>query len=114
MVRRVLLPFLRPAIFSAALIAFLQSFENYNTRLFVIGAEDTLTINIATRVRLGLTPAVNAVGVLFIAATLLAATGWAMSRRRENAARLERPAAGPGERLIRRSRNRLTAGGAAD
>ncbi|BCX18497.1 MAG: putrescine ABC transporter permease PotI [Geminicoccaceae bacterium] len=98
MVRRILLPYLRPAILSACLIAFLQSFENYNTTLFVIGAEDTLTINIATRVRLGLTPAVNAIGVLFIAATVLAAIGWALLRRRETVRR-ERPAAAPAPKL---------------
>jgi spermidine/putrescine transport system permease protein len=86
-IRRILLPYLRPAILSACLIAFLQSFENYNTTLFVIGAEDTLTINIASRVRLGLTPAVNAIGVLFIGATVLAAVGYAFLRRREERAR---------------------------
>lgn len=86
-IRRILLPYLRPAILSASLIAFLQSFENYNTTLFLIGAEDTLTINIATRVRLGLTPAVNAIGVLFIVATILAAIAYALLRRREERAR---------------------------
>ncbi len=86
-VRRILLPYLRPGLLSAALVAFLQSFENYNTTLFVIGAEDTLTINIATRVRLGLTPVVNAIGVLFIAATVLAAVIYAALRRREERAR---------------------------
>lgn len=91
MVRKILLPHLRPALLSACLLAFLQSFENYNTTLFVIGAEDTLTINIATRVRLGLTPAVNAIGVLFIAATVAAAIGYALLRRRE--AQSRRPAA---------------------
>lgn len=95
-VRRILLPYLRPALLSACLIAFLQSFENYNTTLFVIGAEETLTLNIATRVRLGLTPAVNAVGVLFIAATILAAAVFAVLRRREETARARAAAAATG------------------
>ena len=34
--RQILLPFLRPAIFSAAVIAFLASFENYNTSVFTL------------------------------------------------------------------------------
>ena len=83
MLRRVLLPYLRPAILSGAMLAFLQSFENYNTTLFVIGIQDTLTINIASRVRLGLTPAVNAIGVIMIALTIIGAVGYEILRRRE-------------------------------
>jgi spermidine/putrescine transport system permease protein len=83
MLRRVLLPYLRPAILSGALLAFLQSFENYNTTLFVIGIQDTLTINIASRVRLGLTPAVNAIGVIMIALTIVGAVGYEILRRRD-------------------------------
>ncbi len=54
----ILLPFLRPASFSAAVIAFLSSFENYNTTTFAILADKTLTTVLAGRVRAGLTPAV--------------------------------------------------------
>jgi spermidine/putrescine transport system permease protein len=86
---RILLPYMRPAILSAALIAFLQSFENYNTTLFVIGTQDTMTINIATRVRLGLTPAVNAIGIILIALTIVGAVVYEILRRREEAARIE-------------------------
>ncbi len=84
---RILLPYMRPALLSAALIAFLQSFENYNTTLFVIGIQETMTLNIATRVRLGLTPAVNAIGVILIALTVLGAVAYEVVRRREEAAR---------------------------
>ncbi|MFW5680481.1 MAG: ABC transporter permease, partial [Pseudomonadota bacterium] len=84
---RILLPYLRPAILSAALIAFLQSFENYNTTLFVIGIQETMTLNIATRVRLGLTPAVNAIGVILIGLTVIGAVLYEVLRRREAAAR---------------------------
>lgn len=82
---RILVPFLRPAILSAALIAFLQSFENYNTTLFVIGTETTLTVRIASMVRLGVTPEVNALAVLFVAGTVLAAVLYELRRRREKA-----------------------------
>ena len=37
--RKVLLPFLKPAIGSAAVLAFLASFENYNTTVFTIVSE---------------------------------------------------------------------------
>lgn len=87
-VKRVLLPYMRPAILSACLIAFLQSFENYNTTLFVIGIQDTMTINIATRVRLGLTPAVNAIGVILIAMTVCGAVLYEILRRREQPERI--------------------------
>jgi ABC-type spermidine/putrescine transport system permease subunit II len=43
MFRHILLPVLRPAIVSAAVIAFRSSFENYNTTTFAILADNTLT-----------------------------------------------------------------------
>jgi spermidine/putrescine transport system permease protein len=79
--RRVLLPFLKPALIAAAFIAFLQSVENYNTTLFVRGFDTPLTVYIATKVRTGLTPAVNALGLVLIAITILAAVGYEISRR---------------------------------
>ncbi|MFP4137120.1 MAG: ABC transporter permease [Halomonas sp.] len=85
--RRILLPFLRPAILSAAVIAFLQSFENYNTTLFVVGHDTTLTVYIASKVRTGLTPAVNALGLILILVTVVLAAAYELRRRRE-AARL--------------------------
>ncbi|MFP4262038.1 MAG: ABC transporter permease [Halomonas sp.] len=85
--RRILLPFLRPAILSAAVIAFLQSFENYNTTLFVVGHDTTLTVYIASKVRTGLTPAVNALGLILILVTVVLAAVYELKRRRE-AARL--------------------------
>lgn len=81
--RRILLPYLKPAIFSAAAIAFLQSFENYNTTLFVKGYDTTLTVYIASKVRTGLTPAVNALGLVMISVTILLAIIYEVKRRRE-------------------------------
>lgn len=81
--RRILLPYLKPAIISAAAIAFLQSFENYNTTLFVKGYDTTLTVYIASKVRTGLTPAVNALGLVMISITILLAIVYEMKRRRE-------------------------------
>lgn len=81
--RRILLPYLKPAIFSAAAIAFLQSFENYNTTLFVKGYDTTLTVYIASKVRTGLTPAVNALGLVMITITILLAVVYEWKRRKE-------------------------------
>src|SRR3546814_2814468 len=57
--RRITLPYLRPSLLAASVLAFLQSFENYNTTLFVRGVDTTLTIYIASKVRTGVTPAVD-------------------------------------------------------
>jgi len=84
--RRVTLPFLRPSILAGCLIAFLQSFENYNTTIFVRGFDTTLTVYIASKVRTGVTPAVNALGLILIAVTVLAAIAYEVRRRREAAA----------------------------
>jgi spermidine/putrescine transport system permease protein len=83
--RRILLPHLWPAIVAAGVLAFFQSFENYNTTLFTRGTDSTLTIFIASKVRTGLTPAVNALGLVLIALTVLGAVAYEVLRRREAA-----------------------------
>lgn len=82
-VRRILLPYLKPAIITAGVIAFLQSFENYNTTLFVRGFDTTLTVYIATKVRTGLTPAVNALGLIMILLTVFAAVIYEILRKKD-------------------------------
>lgn len=81
--RRITLPFLRPTILTAAVIAFLQSFENYNTTMFAIGGQHTLVTEIGSRMRFGLSPVVNAIGILFILATIAFAVAWGILRERE-------------------------------
>lgn len=81
--RRILLPYLRSSLLAAGTIAFMQSFENYNTTLFVRGAETPLTIFIATKVRTGLTPAVNALGLVLMILTVLGAVLWELANRRQ-------------------------------
>jgi spermidine/putrescine transport system permease protein len=71
--RKVLLPFLRPAILSAAVIAFLASFENYNTTVFTISHYHTFTMAIAQKVRLGLDPSISALAFIIIVLTLTGA-----------------------------------------
>jgi spermidine/putrescine transport system permease protein len=67
------LKFLRPAIIGAAAVAFLMSFENFNTTLFLVGSEATLPINLYLQVRDGSTPVINAISFLLIVGTSLAA-----------------------------------------
>lgn len=79
--RRVTLPFLAPALATAAVIAFLQSFENYNTTVFAIGNGHTLVTEIGARLRFGLTPAINALGVIFLLVTVVGAVAFARAGR---------------------------------
>ncbi|MDW3204260.1 MAG: ABC transporter permease [Alphaproteobacteria bacterium] len=56
------LPFLRPAMIAAGIVAFLVSFENFNTTLFLVGSESPLTITMFDRMaKVGSTPVLNAV-----------------------------------------------------
>jgi len=71
--RRILLPFLKPAIGGAAVIAFLASFENYNTTVFTISFYNTFTVEVAQKVRLGIDPTISALAVIVIAISLVAA-----------------------------------------
>ncbi|MEB8388786.1 ABC transporter permease [Rhodobacteraceae bacterium KMM 6894] len=85
--RKILLPFMRPAIASAAVLAFLASFENYNTTTFTFGAYPTLTIELAQKVRYGITPAISALAFIIVALTVFAAlANEANIRRKELAA----------------------------
>ncbi|UWR96358.1 ABC transporter permease [Phaeobacter inhibens] len=82
--RKVLLPFMKPAIASAAVLAFLASFENYNTTTFTFGEYPTLTIELAQKVRYGITPAISALAFIIVVLTVFAALfNEATIRRRE-------------------------------
>ena len=80
---KVLMPFLRPAIFSAMGLAFLTSFENYNTTVFTIQADSTLTTVLAGKVRMGTQPDLAALAVLIIGVTLIGAISIEVAKRRE-------------------------------
>lgn len=69
----VILPFLRPALIGAGAVAFLMSFENFNTTLFLIGSDTTLPINLYLQVRDGSTPIINSISFLLIITTSIIA-----------------------------------------
>ncbi|WP_027186166.1 ABC transporter permease [Desulfovibrio inopinatus] len=69
----VTLRYLQPAIIGAGAVAFLMSFENFNTTLFLVGSEPTLPINLYMQVRDGSTPVINAVSLMLIVGTSLLA-----------------------------------------
>lgn len=68
-IRYITLPFLKPALIGSGAVAFLMSFENFNTSLFLVGSETTLPINLYLQVRDGSTPIINAVSFLLIVST---------------------------------------------
>ena len=72
-IRHITLPFLRPALVGSGAVAFLMSFENFNTTLFLVGSETTLPINLYLQVRDGSTPIINAVSFLLIVSTSILA-----------------------------------------
>lgn len=80
--RKILLPFMRPAIASAAVLAFLASFENYNTTTFTFGSYPTLTIELSQMVRYGINPSISALAVIIVAITVFGALAVEVYRRR--------------------------------
>ena len=81
--RKVLLPFLKPAIGSAAVLAFLASFENYNTTVFTSLTSETLVTVLASKARHGINPSISALAVVIIALTLAGAAVYEILKRRE-------------------------------
>jgi spermidine/putrescine transport system permease protein len=68
--RHVVLPLIMPAIVAGALFAFTLSLDEFIITLFLIGGHNTLPIYIYTQVKFGITPEVNALAALLLAASL--------------------------------------------
>jgi spermidine/putrescine transport system permease protein len=67
------LKYLQPSIIGGAAMAFLMSFENFNTTIFLVGSQATLPINMYMQVRDGSTPVINAISFLLIFITAIIA-----------------------------------------
>jgi len=78
------LPYLRPALIGAAAIAFLMSFENFNTTLMLVGSDPPLTIMMYGRMREGASPVLNAVSLFLMVGSGLIAL--ALMRRHAGSA----------------------------
>ncbi|AOZ69999.1 ABC transporter permease [Rhodobacter xanthinilyticus] len=68
--RRVTLPAIRPAILGAGLLSFTLSFDEIPVTYFLTGREITLPIYIYSTLRRGITPEINAIGALIVAASI--------------------------------------------
>ncbi len=67
------LKFLKPALISSGAVAFLMSFENFNTTLFLVGSDPTLPVNLYLQLRDGSTPVINSISFLLIVGTSMLA-----------------------------------------
>lgn len=81
---RVLLPLMRPALLAALLLSFTTSFTNLTMSIFTAGVGNTtMPLRIYSMLKTGLSPEVNALGVLIIVATVIVifAVGLGQMRR---------------------------------
>ncbi|MXU66677.1 ABC transporter permease [Oceanomicrobium pacificus] len=82
-IRTVTLPYLAPALVGSAVVAFLMSFENFNTTLMLVGSDAPLTIEMFDRMKEGSTPVLNAVSLLLmVGSSALALVMILVQRRR--------------------------------
>lgn len=65
-IRYVTVPFLKPAILGAFVVAFLMSFSNFNTTIFLVGSDPTLPVDLYSRIKFSSTPVLNAVSALIV------------------------------------------------
>jgi len=84
-IRLIILPFLKPSLIGAGAVAFLMSFENFNTTLFLVGSDTTLPINLYLQVRDGSTPIINAISFLLIVTTsVMAVTNLIFTKNKQD------------------------------
>jgi spermidine/putrescine transport system permease protein len=60
------IPFLKPAIIGAFVVAFLMSFSNFNTTIFLVGSDPTLPVDLYSRIKFSSTPVLNAVSFMIV------------------------------------------------
>jgi spermidine/putrescine transport system permease protein len=80
---QVTLPQIFPAILAGFLLSFTFSFDDFIISFFVAGPNTTLPVYIFSSIRRGITPEVNAIGTMVLAASLilLMAAQYALHRR---------------------------------
>ncbi len=77
------IPFLRPAMIGAFVVAFLISFSNFNTTIFLVGSDPTLPVDLYSRIKFSSTPVLNAVSFLIVSfITIIAVVNLVINRKR--------------------------------
>lgn len=80
--RRVTIPNLRLSIVGAALLIFTLSLDEIAVSFFLIGRDNTLPLEIWSRLRRGMTPEINAISTLIFAFSLISILVWYRLRTR--------------------------------
>ncbi len=79
----VTIPFLRPAMIGAFVVAFLISFSNFNTTIFLVGSDPTLPVDLYSRIKFSSTPVLNAVSFMIVAfITVVAVLNLVINRKK--------------------------------
>jgi len=87
-IRFITLQYLKPSIIGGAAIAFLMSFENFNTTTFLISSQPTLPIILYQQVRDGSTPVINAISfILIVSVSIVAVANFYYGSKEEKLAR---------------------------
>jgi spermidine/putrescine transport system permease protein len=73
---RITLPNLKLSLIAAALLIFTLSLDEIAVTFFLLGRENTLPLEIWSRLRRGITPEINAVSTLIFGFSLLSITLW--------------------------------------
>jgi len=83
-IRYVTIPFLKPAIVGAFVVALLMSFSNFNTTIFLVGSDPTLPVDLYSRIKFSSTPVLNAVSaVIVLVITVIAAISLFANRNKK-------------------------------
>ncbi len=81
----VTIPYLKPAIIGAFVVAFLLSFSNINTTIFLVGSDPTLPIDLYSRIRFSSTPVLNAISFLIVLViSIVAFANFFMTKKTRN------------------------------
>ncbi|MGH9603049.1 MAG: ABC transporter permease, partial [Terriglobales bacterium] len=88
---RVTLPNLRLPILGAALLIFTLSMDEIAVSFFLLGRENTLPLEIWSRLRRGMTPEINAVSTIIFAFSLIMMLVWYRLRVRSESAEPAEP-----------------------
>jgi spermidine/putrescine transport system permease protein len=84
---RVTLPSLRVSLIAAALLIFTLSLDEIAVSFFLIGPDNTIPLEIWSRLRRGITPEINAISTLILLFSISTIVVWHRLRtRRESAA----------------------------
>jgi spermidine/putrescine transport system permease protein len=79
--RRVTLPSLKLPLIAAALLIFTLSLDEIAVSFFLVGRENTLPLEIWSRLRRGITPEINAVSTLIFGFSMITIVVWYRLRR---------------------------------